>query len=67
MKKTKLKPEEVKNDIDGLINLINSLENIDIDSFNIKDFEKTTNELVEKLEKKYKPLLPSKEDLDTKE
>ena len=67
MKKPKLKPEEVKNDIDGLINLINSLENIDIDSFNIKDFEKTTNELVEKLEKKYKPLLPSKEDLDTKE
>ena len=67
MKKPKLKPEEVKNDIDGLINLINSLENIDIDSFNIKDFEKTTNELVEKLEKKYKPLLPSKENLDTKE
>ena len=62
MKKAQIKPDELLKDSEELIELLNSLNEINIDNFNENDLIKKSKEI----EKKYSKYLP-KEDLDTKE
>ena len=66
MKKAQIKPDELLKDSEELIELLNSLNEINIDNFNENDLIKKSKEIEKKIEKKYSKYLP-KEDLDTKE
>ena len=66
MKKAQVKPDELLKDSEELLELLNSLNEINIDNFNENDLIKKSKEIEKKIEKKYSKYLP-KEDLDTKE
>ena len=69
MKKSQIKPEEIAKDTEELINLVNSLNKMDINNFinfDDKKFNKEVKKLTKKINTKYNKYLP-KEDLDTKE
>ena len=69
MKKSQIKPEEIAKDTEELINLVNSLNKMDINNFinfDDKKFNKEVKKLTKKINTKYNKYLP-KEDLDTEE
>jgi len=67
--KQKIDTNELMKDTDKLLNFINSLEKINLETVNIKELEKEITSLESNLKEKYKNVLPKnyKDDLDTEE
>ena len=66
MKKSNINPDDVLKDANKIIELINSLDNIDLE--NIDDLKNQLTELESSLSKKYEDTIKeSKDDLDSEE
>ena len=66
--KQKINPDELMKDTDKLMNFINKIENIDLETVDLKKLEEEITLLEGNLRDKYKDVLPKnyKNNLDTK-
>ena len=66
--KQKINPDELMKDTDKLLNFINKIENIDLETVDLKKLEEEITLLEGNLRDKYKDVLPKnyKNNLDTK-
>ena len=56
MKKSKIESKDIIKDIDNTLNIINRLENMDLDNFDIGDFKKEIEKQEKYIKNKYKNL-----------
>ena len=69
-KKPQVNPEELIEDTDKLLKLIDSLENLDLETINLNKLEKEVKSIEENIKKKYGKFYNEKDlpkDLDTEE
>ena len=69
MKKSKINPEELIKDADKLLNFVNNLDNLNLETVDIKKLEEEINSIEKNIREKYKNVLPEnpKDYLDSEE